>query len=92
MAYSRPPLTLGPDSETTGTSQAILELVLYPLECQALVTPVLLPFLSFAMTLILCNSCKTAKTTVFQAEEGGAKRFRKEACQPFPSRWIVPAD
>lgn len=39
------------------------------------------------------KACKTAKILVFpEQREGGPKGLRKEACQPLPSRWIVPAD
>lgn len=58
MAYSRPPLTLGPDSETTGNKAEATKLVLYLLECQGFSRPS--PFtVSLGFVPRDTNSCRT---------------------------------
>lgn len=78
MAYSRPPLTLGPDSETTGNkAEAILGWFCTRLNVRALVAPVLLPFPSVLchVTQIAAERLQNCKNPdISRAEGRGSQR------------------
>lgn len=89
MAYSRPPLTLGADSETTGNkAEAILGWFCTRLNFRVLVAPVLVPFpsvLCHVTQIATQNACKTAKILIFpEQREGGAKEVQERGLPAIP--------